>query len=229
MGYEIIFYYHEKLEDEYDKSNIKELHKKLGKKEEEIDLEKLGRFILTHLARRDIWITKVKVFEYKKTEISFRETKGGIVVKNKKFLLDGNLDITYLDEEEQQPQPKQVYFQQSVPQTVPVFTQQQTQPQQPDFEPEPELKMIFYPEDHPVNAKLFTKFKLTNNKSYAIYGSKKDSTGLEQYKIKNNLGNFVYVSEIHFVPEKLNLSNVGEITEQDNGDISLDFGETVNL
>lgn len=99
MGYEICFKYNEKLEDgSYDKSESKELRKKVGEPFEDVPLEKLVQVILAQFARRDIWVTPdgVEIFEYKKQKISFKETKGGILIKNKKFMLDNesNMVIT---------------------------------------------------------------------------------------------------------------------------------------
>lgn len=94
MGYDIVFRYHEKLEEGgYDKSVIKELRRKEGEPFEDISLEKLANTIFMQLARRDIFIVDVEIYEYTKTKINFRETKGGIVVKNKKFILDNEVKL----------------------------------------------------------------------------------------------------------------------------------------
>jgi hypothetical protein len=69
-------------------------------------LDVLASKILAQLARRDIWVQDVDVFEYKKNQITFKETKGGIVLKNKKFTLDTVAED--LDSKEiQQVQPVQ--------------------------------------------------------------------------------------------------------------------------
>lgn len=90
--YEIIYKFHERDDEgNYNKQEIKEKKKTLGDAIEDIPLEKLASVIMGQLARRDIWITDVEIFEYKKQKISFRETKGGIVIKNRKFSLDGSV------------------------------------------------------------------------------------------------------------------------------------------
>lgn len=92
--FEVKYYYHERLENnEYDKENVKEVVKKIGSAFEEVPLEKLASKIISELARRDIWVINVEVNEFVKKPISFKETKGGIVLKNKKFLLDGTVEI----------------------------------------------------------------------------------------------------------------------------------------
>lgn len=94
MGYEICYAFHPKDEEgSYKKDEVKELKKKLGEPFEEISLERLASTIMSQLARRDIWIFDVKIHELVKREVSFRETKGGIVIKNKKFLLDDEANI----------------------------------------------------------------------------------------------------------------------------------------
>jgi hypothetical protein len=105
MGYEVIYKYHEKdASGNYNKDEVKELKKKVGSAYEDLPLEKLASVIMSQLARRDIWILPdVEIYEYKKTKISFRETKGGIVIKNKKFELDTDANIVVHEFTEGQP------------------------------------------------------------------------------------------------------------------------------
>ena len=60
---------------------------------------------MTQFARRDILITDVEIFELSKNKISFKESKGGIIIKNKKFLFDGGgtEDSTIIVEDMMQP------------------------------------------------------------------------------------------------------------------------------
>lgn len=89
MGYEITFVYHEKNEDgKPDMENSSTFTKSVGKRNEEVPLEKVGAIILGQMARRDVYISNVHIFEYVKREVSFKETKAGIVIKNKKFNFD---------------------------------------------------------------------------------------------------------------------------------------------
>lgn len=99
MGYEVVYKYHEKDESgNYNKNEVKELKKKIGTPYEDMPLEKLASIIMSQLARRDIWILPdVEIYEYKKTKINFRETKGGIIIKNKKFELDTDANVIVHD------------------------------------------------------------------------------------------------------------------------------------
>ncbi len=91
MGYEILYKYHERLEEGgYNKDETKELKRKIGDAFEEVSLDKCAAAVMRQLARRDIWVVDWEVYEYKKTKVNCRETKGGIVIKNKKFSLDGD-------------------------------------------------------------------------------------------------------------------------------------------
>lgn len=89
MGYEFFCHYHERLGDgSYDKDQIKTMKKRVGQAEEEVACERLAGAIMAQLARRDVWVLDVEVYEFSKKKISFRETKGGLVIGNKKYGLD---------------------------------------------------------------------------------------------------------------------------------------------
>jgi len=89
VAFEVEYFYHERLEEGgYNKDETKSLKRKVGEGFEDVPLEKVAQHILAQLARRDIWVVDVKVYEFKKSVVNYRETKGGIVIKNKKFLLD---------------------------------------------------------------------------------------------------------------------------------------------
>jgi len=104
MGYEAIFYYFERGEDgKYDLENKQEFRQTIGEKTDSTPLDELASTIISQLARRDVWITEVDAYEFKKAKITFKEAKGGIILKNKKFLL--NKDVVEVSSVEQAPQP----------------------------------------------------------------------------------------------------------------------------
>jgi hypothetical protein len=88
MGYEVKYHYHEKTESGYDTDDAKTFTKRVGKSFEETSLGAVASAIIRQLARRDIWVVNVEIVEFVKKEISFRESKGGIVIKNRKFNFD---------------------------------------------------------------------------------------------------------------------------------------------
>lgn len=102
MGFEVVFDYHERDDEgNYKKDEVKQLKRKIGDPYDDIPLEKLASAVMSQLARRDIWVVSVDIHEYKKQKISFRETKGGIVIKNKKFSLDNEANIVMQDIKEE--------------------------------------------------------------------------------------------------------------------------------
>src|SRR4051812_37931488 len=91
MGFEVIFkFYDKKADGTYDTGNLQSFTKHVGAKVDDVPLEKLASVIMRQLARRDIWVLDkdLEVYEFTKRRISFKETKGGVIIKNKKFLLD---------------------------------------------------------------------------------------------------------------------------------------------
>jgi hypothetical protein len=88
MGYEVKYHYHDKTESGYDTDDVKIFTKRVGKSFEDTSLGAVASAIIRQLARRDIWVVNVEIVEFVKKEISFRESKGGIVIKNKKFNFD---------------------------------------------------------------------------------------------------------------------------------------------
>ena len=90
MGYEVKYHYHDKTESGYDTDDDKTFTKRVGKSFEDTSLDAVASAIIRQLARRDVWVVNVEIVEFVKKEISFRESKGGIVIKNRKFNFDSN-------------------------------------------------------------------------------------------------------------------------------------------
>ena len=90
MAFEILFYFHPKQEDgKYNTEETQTFSKTIGRrKTEDVPLERVAAAIMGEMARRDILIAKVELFEFAKREIAFKETKGGFVIKNRKFQFD---------------------------------------------------------------------------------------------------------------------------------------------
>lgn len=90
MGFELTYSYYAKNDKGYDMENVHELKKRLGKSYDDTSYEKLASTIMGQFARRDIMVFDVKITEFIKKKVSFRETKNGIVIKNKKYVFDGS-------------------------------------------------------------------------------------------------------------------------------------------
>jgi hypothetical protein len=86
MGYEVVFSYKEATGNpgEYSEE-VKKKTAKIGKTTEDVPLDALAGKLMSQLARRNILIVDVEIYEYAKKKISYREAADGIVIKNKKF------------------------------------------------------------------------------------------------------------------------------------------------
>lgn len=91
MGFEVNYNYYDKLENsfDYNREEPQTFRKIYGKAVEEYPIEKLAQSIMLQMARRDIFIFDVEIFEFQKKKISFRQNKGDLVIKNKKFTSKG--------------------------------------------------------------------------------------------------------------------------------------------
>jgi len=104
VGFEVNYNFYEKLENsfDYNREEPKTLRKIYGKAVEEYPIEKLAQAIMQQMARRDIFIFDVEIFEFQKKKISFRQNKGDLVIKNKKFTSKGEL-LADIEEEDTCP------------------------------------------------------------------------------------------------------------------------------
>lgn len=91
MGYELVFHYKEVGDKPgFYSEEVKNKSYKIGKVTEDVNIELVAGKILSQLARRNILIVDVEIYEYAKKKISYRETADGIVIKNKKFSFDSS-------------------------------------------------------------------------------------------------------------------------------------------
>jgi len=176
MGFEVVFKYHDKIENGYDTLENKTFKKKFGDPYEDVPLSKLALFVMGQLARRDIWIVDVEINEFIKKSISFRENKGGIIIKNKKFSLDSKLEESVIVEEEMvssdnSTQQQSVNVVTPVNAAVPVnkivYPHEVMKPNK-----RPIGQMIFSPEAPQMHE--VSKFKLTIDKKRSIRYTKKE-------------------------------------------------------
>ncbi len=200
MGYELNFFYHEK--DDEGKFNLevaesmKKMTRRVGNRSADISLEQVAAIVMGQLARRDIYVVNVEVFEYAKKEVSFKETKNGIVIKGKKFSFDQLHGELKSDEdcEELKSSPKQ----------IPQFNEVLIQSAENKVKRNPDLPMrheIFRPhiEDYP--ALQGQGYKLTMNKPYPLFSEfVKNPMEPIYYVIIDDTGNKVEISSAYFEP-----------------------------
>lgn len=98
MGFELTYRYHEEIsKGEYNKEELKSKTIKVGSPYDDISLDVLAGKVMAQLARRNILVVDVEIFEFTKKKISFKETSDGILIKNKKFSFDDGA-VTHLHE-----------------------------------------------------------------------------------------------------------------------------------
>lgn len=98
MGYEILYKYKDALDvpGTYGEE-VKSKSVKVGKVTDDIGLDVLAGKVMSQLARRNILIVDVEIYEYAKKKIGYRETSDGIVIKGKKFSFDSGSVVTTED------------------------------------------------------------------------------------------------------------------------------------
>jgi hypothetical protein len=216
MGFEVTYHFHEKIEGDYNKDEKKTFKKKVGDPFEEVSLEKLAGAVMAQLARRDVWIVDIEVFELSKKPISFKETKGGIVLKNKKFLFDGggeDSSTVIVQDMVQSPTPQHFPVQQISPSGQQHNQGQFQNPsmgvsQQPHEQGRPRRPIdwvVFSPELHLMPEIRQKNLRLTPDKKYPIF-EKKDAGHLgEIYVMQDDTGREQSVSDKYFIPASVNL------------------------
>jgi hypothetical protein len=200
MGYEVLFSYNEKKENGYDLENVKILKKTVGKATEDTPLEHLAALIFRQFARRDVMMFNVEIYEYTKKKITFKETKDGILLKNKKF----SFDLSTCDQIIETPCEEtftdtQTSTQSSEPvvatKLVPIPPTKKEQPLRYEiYDPSPDIAAM---------AKIRVK-NFTLGKRYPIFAEKPTSPSNWQlgmsYLTQDDEGNRRMLNDKHFVP-----------------------------
>lgn len=202
MGFEVYYHYNEKLEGCYEKGETKVLKKRVGDPFEDVPLEKLASSITSQLARRDILISDVEIYELSKKSVSFKETKNGIIIKNKKFLFDVDSIIVQdlsCSEQENKEVSSLCVQGQSVDQVCPHNSIKNTRTRVVD-------NVTFSPEPHQIQEIKSKNLKLTLGKKYEVFDKKSSPNNIgELYLLKDDKNKEQWVSDLYFVPASINL------------------------
>jgi hypothetical protein len=124
MGYEILYKFKEKTEDGFSEE-IKEKKARVGKDYEDIPLEVVAGKIMAQLARRNILVTDVEIYEYTKKKLSYKEADDGILIKNKKFRFDDGPAVVGEQVEDENVQAKLVELLAANPEILQQITKKQ--------------------------------------------------------------------------------------------------------
>ena len=249
MGYEVIYHYRESLgPGEYDEE-VKTKKAKVGQAYEETSLESLASKVMAQLARRNILIVDVEIYEFTRKSISYKESDDGILIKNKKFKFDDGPVVAGVMVEDSEPDPTSVLTALLAANPNLLQTLQQASPQ-PQVAVTPvsgngAAHVAAAPRiaDGPRRAKRFEVFspelmlehkakelqlKLTKGKKYPIF--QEEQIGMEPltrtlYKIPDDTGKEIQIGAEYFVPQ-----TSGKLMHEDemvggqdlnNGDVDL--------
>jgi hypothetical protein len=229
MGFEVTYKYYEKAEEGgYDMENIHDMTRKVGKAYDDTSYEKLAAAIFGQFARRDIMVTDVAITEFVKKQISFRETKNGICIKNKKYLFDGTAEIEFVEEAVPvQPQaPQYVPQQPPVPHSgvAPAPVQATGAVPDPFLGKKPLRHEAFEPDDVLAADARKRGLKFTRGNKYPIYEEKQDRRGILYgmiYVTKDDTGKKQMMSDRLFVFKQ---DLVGGRQFDDDSGPQLDYG-----
>lgn len=199
MGYEVVFSYKESGDrpGEYSEE-IKKRTCRIGKTTEDVPLEGLAGKIMSQLARRNILIVDVEIYEYAKKKISYKEAADGILIKNKKFgfASGGIVEVEGFDEpveEDEEFKPIPSPSRQLADKSCPLVNKNLATPHKRAirhemYEPEPLAEF---------KAKQ-KGLKFTVGKKYPIYSESSMGTTVV-YKTTDDSGRDIDVSSEYFV------------------------------
>lgn len=106
MGFELIFSYQEEIEKGKYDEEVKTKQIKVGSPYDEVPLELAASKIFAQLARRNILVTDVKVYELTKKQVSYKEVDDGFLIKNRKFKFDDGPSVVSSEEDTESPRDK---------------------------------------------------------------------------------------------------------------------------
>lgn len=173
MGYEVIFHYKSKdKETGVYETELNNFKKRIGDPYEDTPIEKLASVIMKQLARRDVWVEDIEIYEITKKKVSFKETKNGIIIKNKKIILDDILEMDIKQENEGGTSPSpSISVPENRPQQNEILSQGTTRILK---------RMMFAPEPQQQINLLKQGVKLTPDKIYDVYKIEKGLNGVSE-------------------------------------------------
>ena len=88
MGYEVTYHYRTQTEDGEWSEETKQKTAKIGSPYDEVPIDALAGKIIAQLARRNILLEDVEIFEFTKKQLKFRQDDEGIFIGRRKFTYD---------------------------------------------------------------------------------------------------------------------------------------------
>lgn len=215
MGFEITYYYKQSsdIPGEY-VDEILTKTSKIGKYDEDVSLEVLAGKIMAQLARRNILIVDIEIFEYTKKKISYKENENGILIKNKKFSFDSGAVITSESEDDDEIAKileDEVLLDKIKKIIKPESSDEIEKPKvnlcQKNKTDKKAIRLEIYDPELMTKAKVEQKgYKFTVGKKYPIFLEKSLGAGLLNYLTKDDSDREVEVSSECFVVPPAGLS-----------------------
>lgn len=212
MSFEILYRYKEKDADGQFSEEVQEKTVKVGKPYEDTPLEDVAGKIIAQLARRNILVVEVEIYEYNKKKVNYSETDDGIKIKGRKFSFDDTPGLAAIHEVEEGPAPEQLM---ALLQSNPNLVQQLLGQVKSPGKPVPMVNLagplryeVFDPPD-PAAIKMAAAqgLKLTKGKKYPIHQEKPAGPSITAgllYVVTDDVGKQVPVrSEFFIIPPKL--------------------------
>lgn len=212
MGYEIKYFYKEADETPGSyKEEILSRTSKLGKFDEEIPIEQVAGKIMAQLARRNLLIVDIEIYEYSKNKIKYKETENGIFIKNKKFSFDRGASISaesYEDEELGRILEDKDLLE-KIKKSIGITQQPGTMISVPKiYTNKKALRLEIYDPEAPARHKVEQKgYKLTLGKKYPIYEEKSMGAGSLTYVTKDDRGREAEINAECFIIPPMGLSH----------------------
>jgi hypothetical protein len=190
---------------------VKTFKKVVGKATEDTPLEQLAKLVFGQMARRDVWVVDADIFEYTKKKISFKETKDGVLLKNKKFSFDltcENVELTACTEPSEDGFVESIEYEEVAP--APKMQKKVVVPPTPKKESVLRYEVYDPHPDIAAAAKRRNGMSFTLGKRYPIYAETPDSRNIllgMNYLTEDDNGNRRTLNDKHFTPVVSTLEN----------------------
>lgn len=207
MAYEVFLNFYNKKDDgTYDHGNLQTTKKKFGDVDQEYPIDKILAYITGQLARRDIFVYDVEIFEFIKRKIPFKIGKTGLSIKNQKISYEETLANTELLVEKDQQ--KEIIIEQKPVQNIKpnkfLDLSKRTENRKLN-------KFVIFDPPLDIDKKKFP-YKFTKKKKYQVISERMAPTGIGQIlNVIDDSGNTIEVSDEYFVPGEINLGFDNEL------------------
>ncbi len=219
--FEVEFKYYKQKEDlDYNKDEPLVFKNKFGKIDEDYPKEKLAKYILTQLARRDIFIYDVEVYEFTKKKVNFKLGKNGFSIAGSKFSNSDLAEECSL-ENDVPAEPQAIPSAVKQNPTPPVQNNFQNLSRRIENKPKKVLRRVAFVPPLRMDKSKFP-YKFTLNKIYPVYSERYNMNGVGMIIMTtDDSDNVVEVNDEYFVPANAALEYENEMDAGKRGNNDL--------